>query len=255
MKKTWIKIKRGILEPKHIDQLSVAWYLYFYILDNADWETGTIKEWKDKYAADELGKPLGMIREHRKLLEEHYIDSIKNRYDQTIVIRNWTNPRMYDGVIINEGYIKQEPSQEEEPQSKTQSKGQSKTQSISNPPENLHSSYSHISHNTNHKETKEEDPQEQKINEQFKTMHQVMFPGSFNKIWWEEMEAAPKRMDGKLLRITVQNEKMVEQVNARMERSMRTIASCNFEFATFVLEVPKEESEEEHEKANEQRKA
>jgi hypothetical protein len=44
MRKTWIKVKRGILEPKHIEKLGVAWYLYFYILDNADWDTGTIPE-------------------------------------------------------------------------------------------------------------------------------------------------------------------------------------------------------------------
>jgi len=159
MKKTWIKVKRGLLEPKHIEQLGQAWYLYFYILDNADWETGTIKEWKDKYAADELGKPLGMIREHRKLLEENYIESIKNRYSQTIVIRNWTNPRMYDGSILNEDTGKPELSDNAEnegkgqslTQSEPKSKGQSLTQSFSNPSENLHSSYSHISHNTNHK--------------------------------------------------------------------------------------------------------
>ena len=70
MKKTWIKVKRGLLEPKHINQLGSAWYLYFYILDQAEWETGTISNWKDKYAADELNKPINLIREHRKHLQE-----------------------------------------------------------------------------------------------------------------------------------------------------------------------------------------
>jgi DnaD/phage-associated family protein len=101
-KKTWIKIKRGILEPKHITKLGQAWYLYFYILDNADWETGTIKEWKDEYASQDLEKPIGMIREHRKhLVAEEYITCEKKRYSQTITIHNWTNPRRYDGEVLN----------------------------------------------------------------------------------------------------------------------------------------------------------
>lgn len=151
-KKTWIKVKRGILEPKHIDQLGQAWYLYFYILDNADWDSGSIKEWKDKYAADELGKPLGMIREHRKSLEANdYIRTVKNRYDQTIIIKNWTNPRMYDGVVINEDSEKHEPCEGEENegsgQSYAQSMSQSSGQSFYDTSKNLHSSSNHISHN------------------------------------------------------------------------------------------------------------
>lgn len=59
-KKTWIKIKRGILEPKHIERLGAAWYLYFYILDQTEWESGTILDWKDKYVADDLCKPLAV---------------------------------------------------------------------------------------------------------------------------------------------------------------------------------------------------
>jgi len=101
-RKTWIKVKRGILEPKHIEKLGAAWYLYFYVLDNADWETGCIPEWKDDYAAQDLEKPLGMIREHRKhLADEGYITCIKKRYCQQIIIHNWTDPRRYDGVEQN----------------------------------------------------------------------------------------------------------------------------------------------------------
>jgi len=153
-KKTWIKVKRGILEPRHIDKLGAAWYLYFYILDNADWDTGRIANWKDKYAADELCKPLGLIREHRKKLQdEGYIECEKNRYSQTIVIKNWTNPRMYDGSVINEGDKSNEKSEgtnESSGQSNAQSSGQSSGQSAGSQEENLHSSYNHIPHTTSH---------------------------------------------------------------------------------------------------------
>ena len=169
-KKTWIKVKRGILDPKHIECLGQAWYLYFYILDNADWETGTVKDWKGKYAADELCKPLGLIREHRKKLEEKkYIRTEKNRYDQIIMINNWTNPRNYDGVVINEeGMDLSEPCEEEDdegsgqsvpqssgqsmPQSNDQSSGQtSDPKSKNKRSSSNHKSHDHKPHNTKHK--------------------------------------------------------------------------------------------------------
>ena len=163
MKKTWIKVKRGILESKHIDKLGAAWYLYFYILDQADWETGTIKDWKDIYAADELGKPLGLIRTHRiKLVEEGYISLKKRQHDQVIIVHNWTDPRRYDNHLLNSKNESDEKSilslEEENPQSfdnrsesensQTQSMGQSMGQSILSPSQKNVPSYSHITHIT-----------------------------------------------------------------------------------------------------------
>lgn len=145
MKKTWIKVKRGILEPKHIEALGQAWYLYFYILDQADWETGTIPEWKDKFAADELGKQISIIREHRKLLIKNgYIQAIKNQYSLTIIINNWTNPRMYDGVVINQN------SEKPELQSIPQSIEKPELQSVKTPSKNNLLPYNHILINTYH---------------------------------------------------------------------------------------------------------
>jgi hypothetical protein len=143
-KKTWIKIKRGLLEPKHIEKLAQAWYLYLYILDQADWETGTIKEWKDEYAANDLEKPIGMIREHRKKLElEKYIECEKNQHSQKIIIHNWTDPRRYDNHLLNpeiESMEKDELSNGEI----IQSADQSSCQTILAPSQNSAPSYSHI---------------------------------------------------------------------------------------------------------------
>ena len=159
-RKTWFKVKRGILDPKHIDRLGNAWYLYFYILDNADWETGTIPEWKDIYAADDLGKPLGMIREHRKqLVDGKYIRCDKQQYSQKITIFNWTDPRRYDGIVQNintESWDFSELQEDDlEIESYDQSKGQSSPQSSGQTFPNqavndvpFIQSQNHISHNT-----------------------------------------------------------------------------------------------------------
>ena len=160
MKKTWIKVKRGLLEPKHIEKLGQAWYLYLYILDNANWETGAIPEWKDKYASDELDKPLGMIREHRKLLVSgEYITCKQKQRSQIITILNWTDPRRYDGVLQNEslGKEKHEPKKSKgnsqgkaqgSAQGCAQGSGQGSGQGVGEQADKSLSSYNHIPHNT-----------------------------------------------------------------------------------------------------------
>lgn len=148
MRKTWIKVKRGILEQKHIDKLGQAWYLYFYILDQADWESGKITGWKDEYAADDLGKPIGLIREHRKKLAiEKYIRYEKGQHDQTIIINNWTDPRRYDYHIINPDNESAEESEHSNGESLPQTSGQTSGQTILAPSQNNVPSYNHISHN------------------------------------------------------------------------------------------------------------
>jgi len=150
MKKTWIKVKRGLLDPKHIERLGQAWYLYLYILDQADWEKGIVTNWKDEYAADDLNKPVSLIREHRRSLEGKYIEKKQNQHDLTIIILNWSNPREYSGQVYNavEGAGLDEPSAVGEAQGAGQGLVQGAPQGFKNPPENPVPSYSHITHNT-----------------------------------------------------------------------------------------------------------
>ena len=102
-KKTWIKVKRGILAPKHRRKLGSAWFLYFYMLDKTNWEDGTIHEWRDEAAADEMDIPLVTLRGHRRKLEdEKYIQTIQKQYCLEIKVNNWTNPREYSGRVYNE---------------------------------------------------------------------------------------------------------------------------------------------------------
>ena len=66
MKKTWIKIKRGFLQPEHRDAIGIRVWLYMFMVDQADWDTGVIYDWKDQNAADELGMPIGTLRQQRQ---------------------------------------------------------------------------------------------------------------------------------------------------------------------------------------------
>ena len=235
MKKTWIKVKRGLLEPKHINQLGSAWYLYFYILDQAEWETGTISNWKDKYAADELNKPINLIREHRKHLQEmKYIKCDQGLHKQIITIHNWIDPRRYDGVVQNpenQGIEISEPCQQEEADGSGHGLPHGSGHGFSNPSENLDSSYSHISHNT----TKDKNSPQKKLDDEFKALHQTIFSGSFNKTWWDVMESAPKELDGAVLKVKVDNPKIVNEVNGRSKSTQKHIEDCGFQFTSFEL--------------------
>lgn len=102
MKKTWVKVKRGLLQPKHREALGIRIWLFLYMLDRATWETGKITGWTDQDAADELEMPLRTVRDQRQGLEEAgYIACLQKGQKQTITIYNWVDPRRYDGEIMN----------------------------------------------------------------------------------------------------------------------------------------------------------
>lgn len=111
-KKTWIKVKRGLLEPKHIERLGVRFFLYLYYLDQANWEKGAVLFYRDRDAADELGMPISTVRKQRVRLEEDkYISCLQKKDHQVITIHNWTNPREYSGKVYNQGIQKCAPKQ------------------------------------------------------------------------------------------------------------------------------------------------
>lgn len=150
MKRTWIKIKRGILEPKHIQKLGGAWYLYFYILDQTEWESGTLRGWKDKYAAADFGLTVLQIRDHRqRLVREGYIACEQEQHSLKIIVSNWTDPRRYDGLVINEkpqGTEISLPKDDVKTAENAQGKAQGTGQGVKSYAVNPHISYSHTSH-------------------------------------------------------------------------------------------------------------
>jgi hypothetical protein len=106
-RKTWVKLKRGLLiDPQHRLALGNRIWLYLFMLDVTDWDTGKILEWRDKDAADELDMPLVTVRNQRREIEEAgYISCKQMHRRQEITIKRWVNPREYSGKVYNtDGY-------------------------------------------------------------------------------------------------------------------------------------------------------
>lgn len=112
-KRRWVYLESDIASrPKHREMGEAIW-LYLYMRDHVDWESGMINGWKDQEAADAMEMPVKTLRTHRRRLEEAgYISSVRGQYGQSIIIHNWTNPR-----LIAEEKIHPSPA----PKGKTQS--------------------------------------------------------------------------------------------------------------------------------------
>jgi hypothetical protein len=137
MKRTWITVKRGLLEPKHRFALGELVWLYLYILDITNWEEGVIEEWLDRGASEDLEMPLATLRDQRRKLEEKgYISTERKQHGVKLIVHNWTNPREYTGKVYNK---------------KSPSDTPSDTPSFNLPDEKKVSSYSQKSQITNQK--------------------------------------------------------------------------------------------------------
>lgn len=123
MKKLWVSVKRGFIrDPKHRNQVGEAVWLYLYMLDAADWDTGVLSSWQDGGVADELGLPIWKVREQRRLLSRlGYITVAKGQRGQAIYVHNWTDPREYTGNVYNVRGENDIPDAESEGQSEGQS--------------------------------------------------------------------------------------------------------------------------------------
>ena len=93
-KRIFIKIKRGILSPKHYNAIGPALWLFLYIIDRTDWNDGLFKGYTDAEAAEVLEVPKRTIRSWRIRLEDgEYIACRQSLHSQTIYVNNWSNPK------------------------------------------------------------------------------------------------------------------------------------------------------------------
>lgn len=130
MKKTWIKLKRGLLEPKHRLALGPRIWLYFHILDRANWKQGTVLEWKDKGEAESLEMDINTLRKQRQRLEKDgYITCKKQQHSLKITVHKWVNPREYSGKVYNQSGKQRPLSEEKKTKAKIQSGNESGNQS------------------------------------------------------------------------------------------------------------------------------
>lgn len=102
-RKTWLMVKRGlVIDPVHRERMGICVWLYLYMMDRAEWETGIIPDWQDVRDAEAIEMTLPTIRTQRRALEEHgYITCRRSRYGQKITIHKWINPRTYSGEMLN----------------------------------------------------------------------------------------------------------------------------------------------------------
>jgi len=102
MKKTWIKVKRGLLDSKHRERLGIRIWLYLHILDRANWDRGAVLEWRDEGEAKVLEMDLSTLRIQRRQLEaDGYIRCERRGHSQRLIILKWVNPREYTGRVYN----------------------------------------------------------------------------------------------------------------------------------------------------------
>jgi len=131
-KKIWIGIKRGLIrEPKHRIAMGACVWLFQYMVDIADWDTGVIVDWKDEAAADDMQMPIRTLREQRRKLEElDYVACSQKQYGQEIAIMNWSNPREFSGDVYNKKQSGKEASPPETGQGYTQGYTQGSTKDV-----------------------------------------------------------------------------------------------------------------------------
>ena len=91
--KTFIKVKRGIISPEHYEAIGPAVWLFLYLIDRADFDSGTMYGYTDDQAAEDIGSKKRTIRSWRiKLQDGGYIDWIKKPYSINVTISIWDNP-------------------------------------------------------------------------------------------------------------------------------------------------------------------
>jgi uncharacterized protein Usg len=93
-KKTFIKVRRGILDAKHVQTLGVRFAYYLQLLDLANWETGKVLFYRDQDIADKFEMNIRTIRDWRTTLQsDGYITCVQKKHHQEIIINKWENPR------------------------------------------------------------------------------------------------------------------------------------------------------------------
>lgn len=102
-RKTWIMLKRGLVDdPKHRAAMGIRIWLFFHVLDRANWPDGVVYDWKDAAEAEAMKMPLATVRLQRRELEEAgYIKAIHKGDHLDVQILKWVNPREYSGKVYN----------------------------------------------------------------------------------------------------------------------------------------------------------
>ena len=221
------------MDAKHVQKLGVRMALYILLLKWANWETGKILFYRDIDAAEKFELPIRKIRDWRRRLEDDgYISCLQKSNHQEITIHKWQDPREKEPInpIVNdnEGYEKPVPLSYENtvplPKNDTEGYIEGGIKSVTLP-------YIKNIRNKN----KDIDT----LDEAFNTMRIALFSDTLSPSWWKIMENAPKLLDGDVLKIFVDNSRMVADVNSKTKNYQKNVATCGLPFKSFILEEVK----------------
>jgi hypothetical protein len=227
--------------------MGIAVWLYLLLVDWANWETGAVITYRDKDAAEALELPIDTVRKwRRKLEDELYIKTLQKQTHQRILINNWNNPREYSGVTYNVPGT--EPKQPELPDHgyeedsglpnlatpKNEGDHQGDHQgSQKRPPLQSNSQITNHTKDINHNSEIEECTRQ--LENSF-TVFQYMNYDHFKK----KILAAPKTLDGKMLRILMEDDIIREEGNKKFPHLMKQFAMAQFRFGAVVLQTEEE---------------
>ena len=101
VKKQWVSLGRDFaVNPKVRQDLGECIWLYLYMVDKANWETGTIIGWKDADEAAALELNPRTVKDQRQKLDRlGYIDFIQRQRDHDVIIRDWHVPGHWDTIV------------------------------------------------------------------------------------------------------------------------------------------------------------
>jgi len=101
--RTWIKIHSGLTnDPTHRERMGIRVWLFMWLVDHAEWDTGVVYNYTDKWAGEEMQVSSRTIERQRQDLEgQDYIFCHAGFQCQHIRIMRWRNPKLVNPYQIN----------------------------------------------------------------------------------------------------------------------------------------------------------
>lgn len=101
--RAWIKIHTGLTnDPEHRGRMGIRVWLFMWLVDHAEWESGVVYNYTDKWAGEEMEMPPRTVERQRQGLEcDYYIRCWPSFQCQHIMIMRWRNPKLVNPPQIN----------------------------------------------------------------------------------------------------------------------------------------------------------
>lgn len=106
--KPFVKINAGLIDPRHVELMGKAIWLYLFLHNRASWDTGIVYDYNDADARLALGITDRTARAWRcQLVDGGYIKTRRKKHGLDISISKYTNPNpQADQAPKNDGWAK-----------------------------------------------------------------------------------------------------------------------------------------------------